>query len=184
MQGNEGGILSRLFSDPDLKGLLLKFRELLKDETIEDSLRSSGRSPAAAANVVDRLIKNIEFFQLTSQIHDVFYTFLPVSWGDLRDGELTLREGRSGEDRSYTCDITLELESVGRLSVSVTLFGGAFNVSFHAERADTASLLDSGKGDLEKRFRDSGLPLRIVNVGRRTAINFRVIKPRGFDARV
>jgi hypothetical protein len=184
MQGDKGGILPRLLSDPDLKGLLLKFRELLKDGRLINAVKSSGYTEADAAGAADRLIKNMEFFQLTSRIHDMLYTFLPLAWGDLKDGELSLRKDHTRGDRSYTCDINLDLEHAGKIAASVTMCDGAFYVSFHAEKQETRSLIISEKGLLEKGFAETGLLLKVVTVGNQDEIMFGAAKPHGFDLKV
>jgi hypothetical protein len=185
MQNSKGDALARIFdTDQDQKGMLLKLKGLLKNDSVIEALKSSGFKISDITNTVDKLIKNIEYFQLTSRINDMLYTFLPLSWQELKDGELLFKKNRDDGKRSYTCDINLDLEPAGKLSVSVTLFEGAFYVTFNAEKSDTKSLIISEKSDLEKNFADEGLLLKIINVGHRQEINFGTVKQQGLHIKV
>ncbi|MGC2062668.1 MAG: flagellar hook-length control protein FliK [Thermodesulfovibrionales bacterium] len=170
--------------ETDQKALLLRLGDLLRDSDVVSSLKAVGVNAPEVSKVVDRLLKNIEFFQLSSKVNDVLYTFLPVTWPEMRDGEITFRqEARSGS-RAFTCDINLDLTTLGRLAVSVTLFEGAYHVTFYAEDARTRSLIEAEKSQLEKGFSEGGMPLRIVNVSAKQSINFGVADKKGLDIKV
>ena len=150
--------------ETDQKAVLIKLGALLKDSDIASSLKAAGVKVSDVSGAVDRLLKNIEFFQLSSKVNDVLYTFLPLTWQEMRDGEITFRkENRSGE-RTFSCDINLDLAPMGRLSVSVTLYDGSYHVTFYAEEDTTKLLIESGKNHLQQQFADNGLPLRVVNI--------------------
>jgi|GEM_PF-1869060 hypothetical protein len=170
--------------DKDLKALLLKIKDKLKNQKILKALKHEGFRHAEVAEAVSRLIRNIEFFQLTSKLNEILYMFLPVSWEELNDGELSFRKNTDGKKESYTCDINLDLEPFGRLSVSVTMFDGAFYVTFLAEKADTAELINSERENLQKRFEAQGLPLKIVNISQRQEIIFGGKPQQGVDLKV
>jgi len=170
--------------DKDLKALLLKIKDKLKNQKILKALKHEGFRHAEVAEAVSRLIRNIEFFQLTSKLNEILYMFLPVSWEELNDGELSFRKNTDSKKESYTCDINLDLEPFGRLSVSVTMFDGAFYVTFLAEKADTAELINSERENLQKRFEAQGLPLKIVNISQRQEIIFGGKPQQGVDLKV
>jgi hypothetical protein len=165
LRSGDGALLKRLASEPDQKGLLLRLQALLEDETLAAELRTSGNTPADLAGAVDRLLKHIEFFQLSSSAGEALSLFLPLGWQELRDGELTFRKGRRGGADAYSCDIRLDLEPAGRLAIAVTMVEGGFYVSLRAEKAETRARLASERGTLEKIFTDAGLPLKAISVG-------------------
>ena len=184
LQGNKES-LSRLLSDPDQKGLLLKIRGLLKNDDFVAALKSSGLKTGDIADAVDKLVKNIEYFQLTSKANDMLYAFLPFSWQELRDGELSFRKQEDHcAGRSYTCDINVDLEPAGKIGVSVTMFDGAFYISFRAEKQETTLLILSRKGDLEIGFVEKGMPLRAINIGEKGEIKFGATKQHGLNLKV
>ena len=170
--------------ETDQKALLLKLGNLLRDSDVALSLKAAGVDAPEVSKIVDRLLKNIEFFQLSSKVNDVLYTFLPLTWQEMRDGEITFRqEARSGS-RAFTCDINLDLATLGRLAVSITLFECAYHVTFYAEDAGTRSLIQAEKGQLEKGFSEGGMPLRAVNVSTKQSISFGVADKKGLDIKV
>lgn len=165
--GKQGGDALQL-GETDLKGLLLLLRGRLGDRAVVEAMRSSGLNPADITETLEGLVKNIELFQISSRMNETLSTFLPVCWDELRDGDISFRrEGEGGDSDKFTCTLHLDLDPIGMLGISVSLFEGAIYVSFAAERAETASLLQTAQGQLEERLSDAGLHLRAVNVTRR-----------------
>ncbi len=170
--------------ETDQKAVLIKLGALLKDSDIASSLKAAGVKVPEVSGAVERLLKNIEFFQLSSKVNDVLYTFLPLTWQEMRDGEITFRkENRSGE-RAFSCDINLDLAPMGRLSVSVTLYGGSYHITFYAEEETTKLLIESGKNHLQQQFADNGLSLRVVNISGKRNPGAGVGEGKGLHIRV
>jgi flagellar hook-length control protein FliK len=170
--------------ETDQKALLLKLGGLLRDGDVVSSLKAAGVNAPEVSKVVDRLLNNIEFFQLSSKVNDVLYTFLPVTWQELKDGEITFKqEARSGS-RAFTCDINLDLTTLGRLVVSITLFEGSYHVTFYAEDSETRSLIEGEKSQLERGFSEGGMPLRAVNVSTKQSISLVVADKKGLDIKI
>lgn len=156
----------------DLKGLLLKIKDKLNDESILKNIQLSGFGLTEIKNSLNRLLGNIEFFQFNSLLNGVLYTFLPVSWHDLVEGELLFKKNADSRCESFTCEIRLDLKSLGRLSVQVTLFNKEFYVTFGAENSDTLSLLISNRELLKERFAAAGLNLQAINISQKKKIDF------------
>jgi hypothetical protein len=165
------GLLA-LQTEGDLKTLLMKLQKFLRDRNIIHSLRQSGHDVSELSQRINRFLKHIEFFQLTSRINDMFCTFLPLLWDDLKDSEFLFRKERRKHRESYTCDINLDLASMGRLSVSVTVSEGSYYISFFTERSDIKAVIQEGKHLLEDRFASQGLNLKTINVSLKRNISF------------
>jgi hypothetical protein len=173
-----------LQSEGDLKGLLLKLNDLLKDSNIIQALKQSGFKVSDIANMVEKFTQNIEFFQVTSTVNDMFCTFMPVLWEGLKDGEFLFRKNKDERNDSYTCDINLDLEKLGKLSVSVTIRDKSFYVTFFIEQPEIAALISSEKKTLEERFASQKLPLKAVNVNQKKAISFGEAQNRGVNIKI
>ncbi len=166
-----GSMLQHLMAmqaDGDLKSLLLNLRKLLKDQNMVNTLKKAGFNIAELSNTADNFIKHIEVFQFTSRFNDMFYTFLPVLWDDLKDGEFVFKKDRRHGKKAYSCGINLDLDTLGKLSISVTISDKAFYLTFHAERANVANLIRSQKHILEERFASQGLTLKAINIEQRS----------------
>jgi len=173
-----------LQSEGDLKGLLLKLNNLLKDAGVIQTLKQSGFKVSYISDMVEKFTQNIEFFQAASKINDMFCTFMPVLWEGLKDGEFLFKKNKDGKNDSYTCDINLELERLGKLSVSVTSMGKSFYVTFFIEQPEIAALISAEKKTLEERFASQGLLLKAVNVNRKNAISFGESQNRGVNIKI
>lgn len=154
----------------DQKGLMLRLGELLKDEAFIDSFKFSDSNLRDMQETVNRFTENIEYYQLKSQDHGILYTFLPVLWQNLSDGELVFK--KNSNKKSFTCNINLDLTSSGRLSISVTLFENEFFVNFCTEKLETKSFINSKKDILKKIFTDSGLKLKTISIYQKDDIVF------------
>ncbi len=167
---------------PDQKALLLSMKDMLQDNRVIEALRAAGTKPAEISASVDRLIRNIEFFQLSSRINDIFYTFLPVSWQEMKEGEIAFRKEHDAEGTErYGCDITLDLQPLGRLRISVSLFRDELYVTLSAEDSSSSALIERGREALEEQFVSAGLRLRAVNVTQKAGIGFSPDEKQGLD---
>ncbi|MBI3592162.1 MAG: flagellar hook-length control protein FliK, partial [Nitrospirae bacterium] len=133
---------------------------LLTKEAVQDSI------PLKNLHVtIEGLLKDIETFQALSKTTDSFYTFLPLNWKGLRDGEIAFKRGRSDSDgrSSCSCRMNLDLENLGNLSVLVLMHNREFFVSFKAEKPEFHSTINSNLDELKTTFREKGLNLKAVN---------------------
>jgi hypothetical protein len=169
----------------DLKGLLLKAKQILNNAHAVESMKLSGLKPEQIRETIDRLLRNIDFFQMTSRVNDMLYAYLPVSWQELKDGELIFKKSR--DDRSavttYYCTINLDLEYTGKMSVSLTMHERSLYVSFRVERKEACELLSSRKDLLEKKCADAGISLKAVNFSTEPVV-FGKPKAEGLHIRV
>ncbi|HSW63002.1 MAG TPA: flagellar hook-length control protein FliK [Dissulfurispiraceae bacterium] len=158
----------------DLKALLLGLKAAMAEGQIDGSVKAGtglhGEGMKAAqqtlAQQVNGLLKDVETFQLLSKTTESFYTFLPLDWKQLRDGDIALKkEGRAGMRGGLsTCRINLNLDRYGRISVLVMKNGADYAVSFWAEDPALKARMTEHAEDLKKTFRQSGLSLLSVQV--------------------
>lgn len=154
----------------DLKAGLLQLKQLIMEEGKETlkGFSTADLTPTqreSAVKVINGLIKDIETFQVLSKTTDSFYTFLPISWQELKDGEVSFKRGQSDtKGISYSCRINLDLEKYGKLSVIVMMYNKEFLVSFRAENPAFQAILNNNAKELQDSFIARGLNLKAVNV--------------------
>jgi len=173
-----------LQSDGDLKGMLLKLGDILKDAGVIQTLKHAGIKAPDISDMVEKFIQHIEFFQLTSRVNDMFYTFMPVLWEGLKDGEFLFRKKKDRGHDSYACDINLDLERLGKLSVSVTGMEKAFYVSFFIEQPEVAAIVTSEKKALQERFASQGLMLKAITINQKKNIDFGNAQSQGVNLKI
>jgi hypothetical protein len=176
--------LLALQTEGDFKSLLLKLKKLLGDRSVSAELKQAGFNGTELSRTVERFLDNIEFYQLTSKLNDMLYTFLPIAWDGLNDGELMFKKNKGAGNNSYTCDINLDLESLGRLSVSITITGGQFFVAFYTDSEETERLIHSHKHLLQERFSSQGLQLKALNLSRKREISFGQSQLKGVNVKI
>jgi len=176
--------LLALQTEGDFKSLLLTLRKLLGDRSVSAALRQAGFKGAELSKTVERFLDSIEFYQLTSKLNDMLYTFLPILWDGLHDGELMFRKNKGPRSNSYTCDINLDLESLGRLSVSIRITDRQFFVSFFTDSEETERLIHSHRHLLQERFSSQGLQLKALNLTRKREISFGQSHLKGVNVKI
>ena len=148
----------------DLKANLFKLKETLA----EQYAGLSQKDVAVLKNVtsdVDSILKDIGTFQLLSKTTESFYTFLPVSWQQLKDGEIAFKQNKEGGSaHSFSCRLKLDLDNLGTLVIMVLIHNNEFFVSFRPDNENFKSLLDSQVEHLDKQFNGKGLNLKSVRV--------------------
>jgi hypothetical protein len=163
--------------ETDLKARLLQMRERIQDlakQALQDHVISQDATgnkaettKAALARMLDNvngLLRNIQTFQLLSKLTHSFYTFLPVIWKGLREGEIAFKRSRSGpEGRSYYCLMNLDFEHLGKLTVVAMMQGRDIFVSFKTDHADFRSVLDKNIHELKQMILAQGFTLKAVN---------------------
>ena len=150
--------------DNDLKANLLKLKEALADQTAIASPKDAAILRNATA-AVDGILKDIETFQLLSRTTESFYTFLPVSWQQLKDGEIAFKQNKGdGTTPSFSCRLNLDLQDHGNLLIMVLQHNNDFFVSFRPESEGIKSLLASNIEHLGEQFKGKGLSLKAVRV--------------------
>ncbi|MBF0506628.1 MAG: flagellar hook-length control protein FliK [Nitrospirae bacterium] len=163
----------------DLKAVLLELKQRLS--MVPDGSRPAqgpGASVSAKDTVhdavalknlqgtIEGLLKDIETFQALSKTTDSFYTFLPVNWKELKDGEVSFKRGRAGTagGSSCSCRINLDLAESGNLSILVLMNNKDFFISFKADKPETHSVIDKNLDELKSSFIQKGMNLKAAHM--------------------
>ncbi len=150
--------------DNDLKANLLKLKDVLAGQAENAPAKDSAAIKSATIGV-DGILRDIEAFQLLSKTTESFYTFLPVGWQQLRDGEIAFKQNKGeGTSETFSCRLNLDLDNFGKLVIMVLLQNNEFFVSFRPDNDAFKSLLASQSEGLEDQFRGKGLNLKAIRV--------------------
>ncbi|MGO9014992.1 MAG: flagellar hook-length control protein FliK [Dissulfurispiraceae bacterium] len=163
----------------DLKAVLLELKQRVSAPLENSPAAQDSKAPVAAKETVDNaaalktlqgkvegLLKDVETFQALSKTTDSFYTFLPVNWKELKDGDVAFKQGREGATGGTTssCRINLNLAGFGSLSIMVLMNNKDFFVSFKADRPESHSLISANLDELKSSFAEKGLSLKAAHV--------------------
>jgi hypothetical protein len=94
----------------DLKATLI--------QTTSELQNSSNPNKNELIKQMDKLILQIDNYQLISHLSNGTTVYLPITWDQLEGGELDIRK----ESDKFYCDIELSLKDYGEISLKLTLF--------------------------------------------------------------
>jgi len=106
---NQQSNVKELLSN-DLKSVLL--------QTSEELQNSSHPNKTDLIKQVDKLMLQIDHYQLLSHLSNGTTVYLPVSWDQLEGGNLEIKK----DNDRFHCDIELNLKDYGEVSLKLTLF--------------------------------------------------------------
>lgn len=161
---------AELLINKDLKAGLLKLKQLIMEERKEittglSDLKAGSDQKESSLKLIDHLLKDIETFQLLSKTTDSFYTFLPLNWKELKNGDILFKKThKETSASSYSCKINLNLEKFGELTILLSMYKDDFFVSFKATDSAFKSVLNTRSEDLKGIFKEKGLNLKTVNI--------------------
>jgi len=148
----------------DLKANILRLKEVLVSQATT-APTGDASTVRTAISAVEGILKDIETFQLLSRTTQSFYTFLPVNWQELKDGEIAFKQNKGdGKESSFSCRLNLDLQNHGQLVIMVLSHKNEFFVSFKPESEEFKSMLVSNVNHLEEQFIGKGLNLKAVRV--------------------
>lgn len=140
---------------PEEKGILTDLKTNLMRLAEEGTIKKT----------VETILRDIETFQTLSKVTDSFYTFLPLIWKELRDGNISFKRGdNKGKEASFSCRIKLEFERLGGLVTMVTFYNKGFFITFVVEDQGFRRVIEDNKEYLKRLFSERGLDLKAVNV--------------------
>lgn len=152
----------------DLKGVLLQTHEQLQN--------SAAPNASDMARQVDKLILQIDYYQLTSYLSNSTALFFPYSWEMLEDGSLRFKKGK---ERTFYCRIDLTLKEFGALHLMLALSGEKqIDIQAYTEKEGLQALLREQMPLLRAALRDAGLVPQKINVSHLTDHNG---MPKGYD---
>ncbi len=101
---------------------------------------------------VDKLLVQIDYFQLLSHLSNASYLYIPYVWDQLENGSLSFKKSKDGS--SY-CEIDLELSEYGRVNMMLQLFeDNQLNIMIYTQ-----------KSELKELFKENMKTLRSALVG-------------------
>lgn len=105
-QENVKEILSK-----DLKAILLK--------TGEEAAKASHPNQNEITKQVDKLLLQIDYFQLLSHLSSSSILYVPFSWDALEEGNIDIKKDKNS---AFYCDIDLKLKEYGELKLKLALY--------------------------------------------------------------
>ena len=145
----------------DLKAVLL--------QASEEIAKSTHPNQNELLKQMDKLTLQIDYYQLMSHLSNATSLYLPLSWEQLEEGNITLN---NSDDEKFYCDIDLKLKEYGELKLRLILYdGNQLNLHLFSENATFKQLLQEHMPLLRSALIDAEITprdIRIVNTAQST----------------
>lgn len=131
----------------DMKSVLLQLKEEL-----------NGKNDVKSAEVlkqVDKILTQIDFYQLNSMVTNSNFVYVPFFWQMLEDGSISIK--RAEEDKFY-CQINLTLKDFGKVDLMLGLYDkNKMDLTIYAQR-------DHFKTAIKENIKDLKIALNSVDI--------------------
>ncbi|QOG11315.1 flagellar hook-length control protein FliK [Arcobacter sp. FWKO B] len=144
----------------DIKAVLYQLKNEILAKIAEQPQNQSQQNQNIL-NQTEKLIAQVEYFQLLSLYGNGNYFYMPFYWEDLVGGTIYTRKD---EDKTY-CEIDLELQSYGNIRVMLSLFGkDTIDISFSIQNGELKTLLQDNLKLLRANINKADLNLMGVKI--------------------
>jgi flagellar hook-length control protein FliK len=138
----------------DLKAVLLKAGDEIS--------KSSHPNQAEILKHVDKLLLQIDYFQLLSHLSNSSSLYLPFSWEQLEEGNINIKKDK--EDKFY-CDIDLKLKEYGELKLKLALYDeNQINIHIYSDSAEFKEIVKENIASLRSALIESQITPREIRI--------------------
>ncbi len=141
----------------DMKAIIMQIQEHIETNKLDTS------SGAKVDNAkVEKMLAQIEFYQLLSHSTMSNHTYLPFDWSELEDGDISFK---SNEKESFSCMIDLKLKDSGQLKMMLLMDkNNNININISVEQEEFKSKIQDSLQVLRQGISRIGLSLQGLNV--------------------
>lgn len=131
----------------DLKSQLLQTRQELESATTPKTQE--------IARQVDKLLLQIDYYQLSSHLLHGSSLYIPYAWDMLEEGNITLKQDK---EEHFFCDIELRLKEYGEIKLRLGLFSSnLLNINISSQSQELKSLIKEHLKELKKALFSIGI---------------------------
>jgi flagellar hook-length control protein FliK len=131
----------------DIKTILTSFES---SESVSDSIKIQA----------NKMVTQIEYYQLLSYLNNSNFTYLPFDWNELEDGDIEFKKDDKDE---HTCHINLSLKHYGKLKINIIYADGNFlSLGFFPEQSELKEKLQENLPLLRKMMKN--IQMNLVNI--------------------
>lgn len=138
----------------DLKAVLLK--------TGEEIAKSPHPNQAEILKHVDKLLLQIDYFQLLSHLSNSSSLYLPFSWDSLEEGNINIKKDKNSV---FYCDIDLKLKEYGELKLKLALYEeNQINIHIYSDSAEFKEIVKEGIASLRSALIEAQITPREIRI--------------------
>jgi len=114
--------------------------------------KSTMINQSEALKQVDKLLLQIDYYQLVSHLSNSSSLYIPFNWEDMQDGNISIKQAQKGK---FYCDIDLKLKEYGELKLRLALYEtNQLNIHINSESDELKSIIKENLPTLRKALID------------------------------
>lgn len=138
----------------DLKAVLLKAGE--------EIVKSPHPNQAEILKHVDKLLLQIDYFQLLSHLSNSSSLYLPFSWDSLEEGNINIKKDKNSV---FYCDIDLKLKEYGELKLKLALYEeNQINIHIYSDSSEFKEIVKESIASLRSALIESQITPREIRI--------------------
>ena len=134
----------------DLKALLLRAKDALQSTDLPNK--------AELLKHADKLLLQIDYYQLSSHLSNSATVFIPYAWDALEEGNISLKKTK---EKKFFCDIELKLKEYGELNLRLGMFEtNQLYLSVDAQSSELKKMILNNLNLLKEQLNDIHIVLK------------------------
>lgn len=152
----------KLLSQESVKEIISKDLKAILLRTSEELSASPHTNQTEVQKHIDKLLLQIDYYQLISHLSDSSSLYLPFSWESLEEGNINIKKDK--EDKFY-CDIDLTLKEYGELKLKLALYEkNQINIHIYSDNAEFKEIIKANISSLRSALIESQITPREIRL--------------------
>jgi hypothetical protein len=152
----------KLSTQENIKEILSNDFKAALHKASEELTKAQTPIQAELTKQIDKLSLQIDYYQLVSHLSDSSSLYIPFSWEQMQDGEISIKHSK--DDRFY-CDIDLKLKDYGELNLRLTLYDkNQLNIYIKSDSDEFKQIIKEAIPELRRALVDVQITPRDIRV--------------------
>jgi len=136
------------------------FKAVLHKASEDISKLSPNTNQHELLKQIDKLSLSIDYYQLASHLSNSSSLYLPVSWDEMQEGNLSIK--KASQDKFY-CDIELKLKEYKELKLRLTLYDeNQLNIHISSDSTELKKIMGENMKELRSALINSNITPRDI----------------------
>lgn len=172
----------KLDSHENIKEILSKDLKAILLKTADEALKTAHPNQNEITKQVDKLLLQIDYFQLLSHLSSSSILYVPFSWDSLEEGNIDIKKDKNS---AFYCDIDLKLKEYGELKLKLALYEqNQINVHIYSDNKEFKEIVKENISSLRSALIEAHITpkeIRIFDATKKNQTSAYEQEPRDID---
>ncbi|MBW6488306.1 flagellar hook-length control protein FliK [Sulfurimonas sp.] len=174
--------VQKLSADESVKEILSQDLKAVLLKAGEEMAKSPHPNQAEILKHVDKLLLQIDYFQMLSHLSNSSSLYLPFSWDSLEEGSINIKKDKNSV---FYCDIDLKLKEYGELKLKLALYEeNQINIHIYSDSSEFKEIVKESIASLRSALIESQITpreIRIFDTPKKSPISSYETPPQEID---